>query len=92
MQSLTLHRHASKPGHVIDKRGRRKSLTDGDKRIIVDAIGEFSNNGTPLSINAMKDCVALFVSRFPKERPQELPFTNGRPGDAYIKTFIKRHP
>lgn len=59
---ITLHRHVNrKLDRVIEKRERRKGLKNGEERLIAQAVEKYSNNHKPLFMNAMKDCVALFV-------------------------------
>jgi len=69
----------------------RCALSTAEEGVIIEVIKTYSDRGTPVSREDLKDVVELMVSMMPEARHATIPFQNGRPGRKFIRGFIARH-
>ncbi|PXF46856.1 Pogo transposable element with KRAB domain [Gracilariopsis chorda] len=86
------HLHRSLCHKVIKQtRGRPPSLTPSEEQTICEAVLHFSNRGTPLSRECFKDMVQCYVRVLPQSRRLQILFKNYRPGEYFVRRFLRRH-
>lgn len=76
---------------AIDGRGRKQRLTVDEEKIIADAAVEFQLNVTTLQLEFLCDLTKMYVDTFSAERRGKIVFTNGRPGQDWLCSFLNRH-
>lgn len=86
-----LHRAVKRPIPFASTRGRRTTLTTTEEELISNAVLHFSSKGTPLSRECFKELVKCFVQRLPQKRRNQLAYANDKPGDCFVRNFLKRH-
>ncbi|PXF44948.1 hypothetical protein BWQ96_05312 [Gracilariopsis chorda] len=89
LQRLTQRQNHNTPTRG---RGRKTIFTSEEEQLIKASVLSFSHCGTPLSRNCLKDLVQHYVRSLPQQRKTKLPFRNDRPGDGFVRNFIRRHP
>nr|CAI5863634.1 unnamed protein product [Callosobruchus analis] len=74
------------PGHK-DTCGPSPVLSDEEEKILVNWIIDTASKGFPKKANDLKSSVQKFLN----DHPRNNPFKNNRPGDGWVKAFLKRH-
>ncbi|CAH2108084.1 unnamed protein product [Euphydryas editha] len=70
------------------KSGPDTILTTEEEEHLVNYIISLSHRGFPRKKDDILDSVQFFL----KENPRPNPFKNGRPGEKWFSSFMKRHP
>nr|CAI5848326.1 unnamed protein product [Callosobruchus analis] len=83
----TLEFKLEHPGHK-DTLGPSLILSDKEEALLVSWIRDNASKGFPRKANDVKNSVQKFLSANP--RPNK--FKNNRPGEGWVKGFVKRHP
>lgn len=83
----TLSFKLKNPGHK-ETFGPRPVLNIEEENILVNWITQLARKGFPKKKEDLKSSVQTFLTNNPRPNP----FTNNRPGDGWIKAFLKRHP
>lgn len=71
--------------------GRPPVLTDTEEQTVLDTLLYFSDHGVPLNRASVVEAITLLVSTFSAERRASVPFKDGVPGRAFMRSFVKRH-
>lgn len=83
----TLRPHIVRFGEAEKKAGCRNCLQEVEEGMSKAALIAFADNGTPLTLEGIKDIIYTFEKRLPSERQESLPFKEGRPGKRFIENF-----
>lgn len=74
--------------HTKDKCGPNTILTETEENLIVSWIINLAKKGFPRNIDGIVSSVQDFLTDVPRPNP----FKNNRPGDGWVKLFLRRHP
>lgn len=70
------------------KSGPNPILTESEEQSLCEFIIKLANRGFPRKKEDIQTCVQDFL----RANPRSNPFKDNRPGDAWFKAFLKRHP
>lgn len=77
---------------MSDGRGRANRLNSDEEKMICEVVNEFSHNGTPLSRHCVLDVAQTLVLSLPSARQSKIGFNEMRPGEHWLRNFLKRYP
>ena len=71
--------------------GRPPALTPEEERVVLEALFYYSDCGVPLTRRNVQEALQIFIEQMPESRRNALPFTNGKPGEKFMRSFEKRY-
>lgn len=77
--------------HSPSRRGPQNLLTIEEEDLCVSVLCTRADRGHPMFKDDLKDMVECLVTEMPAERRAKMLFTNGRPGDKWVRKFCERH-